>query len=250
MLLHGGGNLGDLYARERAFREQVFRDFRDHRVIEFPQSIHFRRPQELEKTRRLIDGMQDYTLIARDRSSFELAEAKFDCSIALAPDAAFALGPIERPPPRRRAVILAREDIESAGLAAAAKRADLPTVDWHMLPRRQRVRWRVARLPLKLQSVPGATSPFSHPVQRLVTRSLNHLAESNLQWGAAMLGDGERVLTDRLHAHILCELMSIPHIIVDNGIGKLRAFYDTWTSNSELAHWSDSTEDALEMLVG
>lgn len=109
-------------------------------------------------------------------------------------------------------------------------------------------RWKIGRLPLTLQTKTAAHAFAGYLVPKMVTRSLDHLAEANKRRGVAMLGEGTRVLTDRLHGHILCELMSIPHIVVDNGIGKLRAFYESWTSNSEVACWSDSPEEALEIL--
>jgi exopolysaccharide biosynthesis protein PssK len=40
------------------------------------------------------------------------------------------------------------------------------------------------------------------------------------------------VITDRLHAHILCLLMDIPHVVVDNSYGKVRSFVETWTAGA------------------
>jgi pyruvyl transferase EpsO len=37
------------------------------------------------------------------------------------------------------------------------------------------------------------------------------------------------IITNRLHGHILCILMGIPHIFLPNSYYKNEAFYDAWT---------------------
>ena len=61
-----------------------------------------------------------------------------------------------------------------------------------------------------------------------------------------MLARGRICLTDRLHVHVLCTLMGIPHIVLDNSYGKIRSFADCWGTASH-ASWPDPTErDVLE----
>jgi exopolysaccharide biosynthesis predicted pyruvyltransferase EpsI len=43
------------------------------------------------------------------------------------------------------------------------------------------------------------------------------------------LSRGRVVITDRLHGHILCLLLGLPHVLLDNSIGKLSAYFETWT---------------------
>src|SRR3546814_13361207 len=57
------------------------------------------------------------------------------------------------------------------------------------------------------------------------------LAEWRFQRGLAMLSTGERVVTDRLHAHILSLLLDIPHVLLDNSYGKVAGFADQWTGD-------------------
>jgi pyruvyl transferase EpsO len=40
------------------------------------------------------------------------------------------------------------------------------------------------------------------------------------------------VVTDRLHAHILCCLLDIPHFVFDSLGGKVSAFHATWTQDN------------------
>jgi pyruvyl transferase EpsO len=64
------------------------------------------------------------------------------------------------------------------------------------------------------------------------TRLRRPLAEQRLMRGCQLLSRGREVVTDRLHAHILCLLMGIPHVLVDNNYGKLRSFFEAWTKDA------------------
>ena len=47
------------------------------------------------------------------------------------------------------------------------------------------------------------------------------------------------VVTDRLHGHVLCTLLDIPHVLLDNADHKLSAYHNTWTrglANCRLAY--------------
>ena len=37
------------------------------------------------------------------------------------------------------------------------------------------------------------------------------------------------IITNRLHGHILCVLMGIPHVFLANSYHKNESFYQTWT---------------------
>ena len=43
--VHGGGNLGDLWPRHQVLRERVISAFPNHRIVQLPQSVHFRDPR-------------------------------------------------------------------------------------------------------------------------------------------------------------------------------------------------------------
>ena len=69
ILLHGGGNFGDLWHRHQLFRESIVSRFRDRRVILFPQTVHFQNPDNLESARRSFGTHPDLYLCARDAVS-------------------------------------------------------------------------------------------------------------------------------------------------------------------------------------
>ncbi|MBR2655837.1 MAG: polysaccharide pyruvyl transferase family protein [Loktanella sp.] len=92
LYLHGGGNFGDLWPTHQIFRETILRNHPDKKVIQLPQSIHFNSDEALEKAATAIGMHPDFTLMVRDKQSFDLAKKNFSCSILLCPDAAHGLG--------------------------------------------------------------------------------------------------------------------------------------------------------------
>jgi exopolysaccharide biosynthesis predicted pyruvyltransferase EpsI len=40
-------------------------------------------------------------------------------------------------------------------------------------------------------------------------------------------------------------LLGIPHVLLDNSYGKVRGFYEAWTSECSFVRWAGSTDDAL-----
>ena len=66
-------------------------------------------------------------------------------------------------------------------------------------------------------------------------RSLHtRLARRRVQLGIDLVASAPVVVTDRLHAHILCLVAGVPHVLVDTGYGKLRAFVHAWTAGHPL----------------
>jgi pyruvyl transferase EpsO len=74
-------------------------------------------------------------------------------------------------------------------------------------------------------------------------------ASARLLRGLTLLSRGRGVITDRLHAHILSLLLDKPHVLVDNSYGKNRTFYETWTSECEIAELAVSGSTVSEELI-
>jgi pyruvyl transferase EpsO len=73
------------------------------------------------------------------------------------------------------------------------------------------------------------------------------LAEHRVLAGREILSRGSVVVTNRLHAHILCRLLGIPHVVMDNNYGKLSSYAETWETLGPTARWADSAEEAIEI---
>src|SRR5262249_47886968 len=72
------------------------------------------------------------------------------------------------------------------------------------------------------------------------------LAEERLARGCGILSGGRVVVTDRLHGHVLCLVLGVPHVLLDNSYGKVRGFYETWTAGCPLPRWAAPPAGALD----
>lgn len=242
ILLHGGGNLGDLYPTHQQLRERVLTDFRGHPTVQLTQSIHFNDPGNLERMRRVVAEHGALTIIVRDEHSEAIAREKFEAHIERCPDLAFAIGPIERPRPARVPTLrLARIDKEAADEAASPEHPLVaPTFDWLARPASRRVRARFAASDGLLALAVGGRWMRGRSLlpTRVHKPVYDAYARQNVEHAVRLLSDAEVVVTDRLHGHVLCTLLGIPHVLVDDKYGKVGNFYDCWTSALRTARFA------------
>ena len=81
--------------------------------------------------------------------------------------------------------------------------------------------------------------------ERLIGVAYDWQAQQRVDIGCRLLARGRVVITDRLHAHILCLALGIPHVVLDNTYGKVRDFFKAWTAPASLATWADTVSDAM-----
>ncbi|MGH6967362.1 MAG: polysaccharide pyruvyl transferase family protein [Phenylobacterium sp.] len=241
--IHGGGNFGDLWPHHQAFRNRLLEQTRGQPLIQFPQSIHFASPERRDEAARLIERHGRFTLFVRDHESLHLARRHFQCDTILCPDMAFFIGPIARPrAPELDVLCLLRTDVETSGPAEHSDSGlSLRVTDWLVEPRtRLRLAKACGALRAALLQGPGAFR-FG---------AFNSAAEARVRRGSDLLASGRAVVTDRLHTHILCLLLGIPHAVLDNNYGKVGRFISCWTSASPLTHRSTSMRSALDWAKG
>jgi exopolysaccharide biosynthesis predicted pyruvyltransferase EpsI len=245
ILIHGGGNLGDLWPHHQRFRERVLADFPGVRVVQLPQSIKFQDDASLEQARRAFGTHPDFTLLVRDGDALSFAEQHFDCRVELCPDSAFALGSqARRRQPDLDVLVLARTDHETSDPLAVEVPGSIETSDWLG---DTSLRFRA------LRSVGGEFGAKSRKARvafaaasPIVRGAYEALAKDRLEFGLSVLSRGRAVLTDRLHGHILCVLLGIPHVIRDTGYGKIAGFHRAWTAGMPGICVRETHEEALE----
>lgn len=234
ILLNGGGNFGDIWCHHHAFREHVIDRFRDRRVVQLPQSIHFRCEDRADETARIIERHPDFVLLVRDRPSLEFARRKFQCEIRLVPDAAFNLGPLRGGAPTLKVLALLRTDQER--LTGRADTGDLAVEDW----------LDESRLLSRATAVLGLASGAARGPDQARLSRYNAVARARLRRGIDLLSRGRAIITDRLHGHILSTLLGRPQALLDNDYGKIARFLDAFTGTSNLVYRTGSLEDAIE----
>lgn len=238
ILLTGGGNFGTLWRRHQDFRIELLERFPGHPIIQLPQSIHFSDDKSVAETARAICKHGAFTMLVRDRKSFEFTAAKFDCPVHLCPDMALYIGPTAREPSAVDLLYLLRTDSEQIGELRAPDTDEIKIVtDWLMESRYRRRLSKLAGLVRSIVAGGGATAR--------TMEVFNAVAWNRYRRGVKILSQGKVVVTDRLHAHIISILLNIPHVALDNSYGKLGRFIEAWTQGFEGLRQAATMEEAI-----
>lgn len=238
ILLHGGGNFGDLWPGVQDFRLRVIEAYPDHPIVIFPQTVYYRDPQRRQQEADRMARHPHVTICARDRRSYEVLQTHFRNRLLLLPDMAFCIPPERLMRYAAQALQadplwLKRTDQElaseqrPAGLAATV----LPH-DWPTLERRTLTTWWVYKLS-------GACDRLSRYVwgrwlargcaRWADTMAFHGLRPENVRIGVRFLTRYGALYTTRLHGAILGILLHKPEVVlIDNNYGKNSSFYETW----------------------
>lgn len=77
IVIHGGGNLGDIWPHEEAARLAIVNTFVKNRIISLPQSIHFSDPAKARASARTYQRHPALTIALRDDESYDRALRTF-----------------------------------------------------------------------------------------------------------------------------------------------------------------------------
>jgi exopolysaccharide biosynthesis predicted pyruvyltransferase EpsI len=240
ILIHGGGNLGDLWPAHQEFRERIIRTFSGHRIIQLPQSIHFNRLANLDRARTVLNAHPDLVLCVRDRRSLDRAREAFQTRCVLSPDMAFGIeempGTVD--PPRYDVVWQTRADHESARQPLPPLPDSVLVTDWAA---------REGADPDWTASERAAEHAYQTAAGDHAARAAasDHLAALHLSRGCRLLASGQVVITDRLHGHVLSLLLGLPHVYLGDRYGKLANCRESWTSGWPAARWARTPDEAL-----
>ena len=249
ILMHGGGNFGEIWPRHHAIRLEILKRFPGKPIVQFPQSISFSTQAAIDTTARAIEEQGNVTLLVRDRKSQAFAEMHFPCTTVLCPDMAFALGDMARPPASLDFLCLLRGDkevvMDHSGLLQVLSKlgGSLEVADWIDMPD--------SRLGRRDKALARAWR--RHPWTIGLTRSLafrtrERYARERLAFGLDLLSRGSMVITDRLHAHVLCCLLGVRHLMFDSLDGKISALYEAWTKGTTNARLVRSVDQVAGLV--
>jgi len=241
VLISGGGNFGDLYPDFERFRHQILHDAAGRHVVQMPQSLYFRDPAAADRARRAAATHPSLVLTWRDARSYRSGSELFPRATSiLVPDMAFAAEPpILSGTTRVPVLSLARADSEGGEL----RQVPLPEgrhSDWPAGGLRLSARsavWKGLEADRRLGGFVG-----SGRVRRSLYR---HAAAVTVRAATRLVSGADVVVSDRLHAHILCTMLGVPHVMVDSGYGKIQAFVDSWTAGCPLLTMASSAPEAI-----
>lgn len=228
IVLHGGGNFGDLYPVHQKLREKIIADYPNNRIVMLPQTIFYKKDSEFDRTARIFNGHKDVHLYVRDTLSYDAASRKFHkCCVYLSPDMAHQLWPIKaKSSPGKDLLCFFRTDIEKTSEQAQLELAGQGDyLDWTSLY--NRVEKKSINMIVRIMKKGSGALPM----QAIWGKYTDYLVDK-----AVKRFSGYRsVQTSRLHGHILSCLMDKPNTLLDNSYGKNSNYYNTWTSGIKSA---------------
>lgn len=232
ILLHGGGNFGDLWPLHQRFRNYVISNCPDVPIVVLPQTIYYQDEQNLLNDSKLYKGRKNISICVRDNISLEIAKKYFpDNNPILVPDMAFCMemDKYDIPSPKSDNLFVRRIDKEFSDtiqydrVPSNAKISDWPTLKnrfQSQFAHTEVLKW-AARLDCRLST---------HIHDKLSKYYWNtEIRRAIVESSISFIGSYRNIYTTRMHAAILSILLNRDKIVLyDNSYGKSSSFADTW----------------------
>jgi pyruvyl transferase EpsO len=277
IFLQGGGNFGDLWPVDQRFREQIIAKYQDSPIIILPQSIFFSKLDNLQKTAEIFNSHPNLTIFVRDDRSYKIAEEYFNkCRVIKSPDMAFQLldfpGVSTSVKSKSSILFLCRKDKE-LNQEFSVNNVNIPKLvvqdwvsfSWVLGVRSQGIKRFVTQifrevlqrgLMTPLEWIYRQKWQFSYSnadkFNQMYNPFIHKLLWSFMSSGIYQFQKHQLVITNRLHGHILCILLGIPHVFLPNAYYKNEAFYETWTKDIQFCRFvtdSKQIESAVKELL-
>ena len=114
LICHSGYHMTDLYD-ERLPYMKLAKNFKDRKIVIFPQTFHFKDKAKLIETANTFNNHGDVVIMCRDEVSYEIAQQYFNkCKLFLMPDIVTSLiGTIRFSNKRNGILFCMRNDVEA-----------------------------------------------------------------------------------------------------------------------------------------
>lgn len=220
VVIHGGGNMGDLYAYEEYMRRFIIKKFKNHKVISMPQTISFSHSIYgkllLYHSKRIYRKNKHLVLVAREKKSFELMRKHFkNIKIMLTPDIVLSLDK-RKNVGRKGIVTCLREDVE------------VVLTDYE----KQRIFEILNQKSLNITRTDTLAKYDISVIDR--ENEVNNLL--------SLFSSAEIVVTDRLHGMIFCAITSTPCIVFSNSNHKIIETYHNWLKENKFIYFCEKNE--------
>lgn len=226
ILIHGGGNLGDLYPTEEKNRRLIIKSFPNNKVISMPQSLFFsdtlKGQKELAKSKKIYSSHSNLVLFAREKMSFEKMKHTFEHNkIEMCPDIVLYL---------QKNMNKERKDKNIITMIRNDKESYLSDTDRDSLFKvfsEKKFRINISDTKLKKSIVIDDEKTRKEILEK--------------KWEE--ISDAEIGITDRLHGMIFCYITKTPAIVFDNSYKKVSETYYTWLADCDYIHFMDNYND-------
>ncbi len=225
----GGGNMGDLYDQIAYIRQLTIQFFPYNRIISFPQTFDFSKTDKGQKSlqvaQKIYNKHEDFYIIAREQTSFELMKTYFPSAhILKTPDIVLSLNERNSSVGREGVVICMRKDDEKS-LTNEQTEFVIKSAETHF----QNVRFYDTHI------------------------GKDHLSEEERTLELKKIWDifkkAELVITDRLHGMIFCHITGTPALVFQNNNHKVRETYDWIKENKSITLLKDFSRKEVSSLI-
>lgn len=227
IVLHGGGNFGDIYPAHQRFRERIIELYPDNKIVMLPQTAYFQDGSNLSRSAKIFKNHANLHLCARDKFSENLLRDNFSEKVHLLPDMAHQLWSAKDAEQSTQGdpLILLRNDVEADRAQELMKLNGPPEVDWiDLIPK---ISKKLLGRIIWLHRVEGKTG-WNMGATRMWYRHCEHLH----QLMQCRFHASGKIVSSRLHAVIFGSLLGKDIEFIDNSYGKLSAYIDTWLPDS------------------
>jgi exopolysaccharide biosynthesis predicted pyruvyltransferase EpsI len=236
IILHGGGNFGDLYLNHNNFRRRIIKEFPDNPIIILPQTVYYKNQQTLQLHAEEFGKHQNLTICARDHVTLEFLKNNFSKNkLLLLPDMAFCIPESflnqNKKVEEKRTLFFKRTDIEYQDLNFANSLGDRQKFDEHDWPtfenhiEEQKNFLRLLNIKNKFSKVHISEKIIDKVIDWYV---LNIYFPKLLKIGIQFISTYENIYSTRLHGAILSILLNKKISFLDNSYGKNSNFYNSW----------------------
>ena len=245
ILLHGGGNFGDIWRWHQNFKTEVISAFPKSKIIIFPQTVYYKDNNLLRRDAGLFNQHPDLTICARDTKSFEILKSHFTKNnILLVPDMAFCLnlGKYIKNEETNKVLILERQDKELNqsfdlnGLKDNIRtRKKIEVRDWP--PMERNMGTKMSNAMSKADDIISTMLVKKPGFKNIINHSYGFKRRDLSKWymlqGINFINNYDEIYTTRLHGYILSVLLDKKVNLIDNSYGKNSTFYNTWMKEFE-----------------
>ncbi|MFL9989958.1 polysaccharide pyruvyl transferase family protein [Paraburkholderia sediminicola] len=231
IVLQGGGNFGDLYPWHQSFREEIVRQFPDNKIVLLPQTIHFYDNEKAKESAAIFRRHKKLHICVRDEKSYKFAVDFLSDKVYLLPDMAhwlYGSSPFKPATPgaAKGTLWLIRGDKEQP---EASHVSEVPVPggdfqgDWNDLQKFSAPF--LEQWSSKFHRVAGMAPVRIVRPWKMYLPMVRSIIEANVNFFSRY----ERVVTSRLHGHILGALLDKEIVLIDNSYGKNSGYYECWT---------------------
>ncbi|WP_342432781.1 polysaccharide pyruvyl transferase family protein [Neobacillus sp. FSL H8-0543] len=228
IVIHGGGNMGDMYLYEELTRRFIVSYFKNVRIISFPQTISFSDTFlgkiALMGTKKVYKSNKNFFIVARETKSYQIMKKEFgEEKVFLSPDIVFSLN-LRGENSRNGIVTCFRNDLEQK-------------IDNNFKENL------IIGLEKKYQNIIVTDSIVKHRV------SISQRNEE-LQNIWNTFRNAEVVLTDRLHGMIFCVITGTPCIVFNNFNHKIEYSYKNWLTHLDYIKFTnnENVDQVIELI--